>query len=268
MMVKFINKFKRISVLVLSFCFCNLQSQTLEKNNSSKNLYNQYNKFGLVLGMSFLPTYNETNAINYHYPTQKSYEIGLEYNFYQIKNYYFKASLLWRTYRMRQTQYFKNEDTGYPFQVPYGTYIDGPYNQFKIPIVVEYNINLNKNFSIALNVGPEVLIYAEDPSSGIGYYFDENLDEVIGYRETGKSKNGSLFFGINSGLSINLKTKPFLIKPYFTYHYQPEAIYTNVVKTENLLVSENTVSTHKIKGNYFLFGITIHPSKTLFKSKK
>lgn len=212
-----------------------------------------------------MPTTNEANSASIYYPTQKAFDLGLEYNFYQHKNFNFKAAFIWRPYNLKNSSFLKKEDTGQKRDAG-GNYTIGPYEQFKIPILAEYTIPLSNKLSASLLLGPELIIYPND--DGYGSSLFETKDKIeIGYREIDKSQEKTISIGLNTGVSINLKTKPVLIKTNLIFHYQPEPLYTVTATMQNLLQSPNTISKHTIKGNYLLFGFTIIPSKTIFKKK-
>ena len=242
-----------------------LNSNAQEIGFSAEQIYQDYSKFGLIVGMSLLYTENEPNAVDYTYITQKAFNLGIEYNILQTHRFSFRTAFIYRTYDIKNTKYIKGQDFGEDFDVFFTSGV-GPFKQFKVPLDAQYYFPINKTLSSYVSVGPEFIIYPEDPTSGglsIG-----NFDPFVGYTEEGNSKDGWLYVGANLSLGLAIKTNIALIKPFVTYHYQPETLYTNVVTTQNLMVSENTVSKHKIKGDYLLFGIILNPAKSLYKKSK
>jgi hypothetical protein len=265
MMVRFNNFFKVASLLLATFSFTNGIGQSANKKEIAVDLFKKHQKFGLLIGGDILYTYNETNAVDFNSPNQKASDIGVDYNFYQIHNFNFKASFIWRQYNIKETSTFKGEDINYSQDIT--SKIEwGPFEQFKIPIAVEYYFPLTQKISAYISLGPEFIIYPEDPTSGSSFAVLSDGTEV-GYTEVGNSKDGWLYFGVNTSLGFSIDTKAMLIRPFVTYHFQPEVLYTNVVTTQNLLVSNNTVSVHEIKGNYLMVGVSLNPSRDLFKKK-
>lgn len=256
---------KTASLMLAVFSFSILLGQE-KAGRSAEAIFHKYHKIGITTGMSILYVTNQENAMEYKYLNQKAFNLGLTYNFYQAGNFNFKVSTLWRIYSIKSTQRLKKEDTNLPLDVA-GTLTVGDYEQFLVPVMAEYFWAIGKKLSVSFSLGPEFTIYPEDPGSGASFFVTKNGTE-IGYTDKGDSKDGWLYIGVNVSLGLNIETGPLLLRPTFTFHYQPETLYTNVVTTQNLLVSENTVSKHEITGNYVMFGISILPSRDLFRSKK
>jgi hypothetical protein len=259
---RFYKLLKTASFLLAVFSFAHLSAQN-NKNNFAKELFQKNHKFGIDIGYNKLYTSNEYNSLDFNYPNQNAFQLGIEYNFYQYKNFNFKVGLIWRNYALVETKLLKAVDFD-PFLKDTKINISvSPNHMYKLPLSAEYYLPITNNTSFSISLGPEIIIYPEDPTLGSGLYTNENNIE-IGYKEEGFSNKSPFYFGLNTGVSFNIQTKYFLFKPYVNYHYQPKDLYTNVVTTQNLLQSPNTVSKHIIKGDYLGFGLVITPSKALF----
>lgn len=93
-------------------------------------------------------------------------------------------------------------------------------------------MSLNPKLSLNFGLGSEFTIYPEDSTSGASFA-GGNENKWIGYTHIGNSKDGWLYIGINASIGLNIETKPFLLRPTFTYHYQPETLFANVVTTHH-----------------------------------
>lgn len=259
-----LNKNKLAFIILASLLLCNKALAQADKN--FENVFEVYSKLGLIIGVDNLYTANEPNSVSYDLSTSKAFVIGLEYNFYQFKNYNLKLSALYRTeYNLKNYQNFKGEDIGRDFDIG-GVLTFGPWSQFKVPLEIQYFKHISDKTFIHFGLGPELIIYPDDPSSGFSLAILEDGTEV-GYSKVGYNTK-EFYFGLNASIGFGIKTKHFLLKPYFQYHYQPEDLYTIVVTTQNLQSSPNTVSKHTVKGQYLSFGVILNPAKSLFKKSK
>lgn len=258
-MVLFNKSFKKVSFLLTFFSFFPLYSQTSELT------FNSFSKFGLNIGLENIHTKNERNSISFNYYNPKAFSIGVDYNILQKNNFNFKIGLTYRIYSTKDEFTIKAEDYNNQFNLK-STSKFGDFSQFKIPISIEYFKRLSNNSSLFFGIGPEILIYQDDISSGEFKIYNSNINSNIGYVENGKSTN-ILSIGLNLNFGLNIKSKSILLRPIITYHYQPSTIYINTVETKNLVVSENTISKHEILGTYLMFGFSVHTNRNLFRKK-
>lgn len=266
MVMLYIHKsIKLTSFIFFFFSFSVLFGQETLEKKIAETIFGKYHKLELEVGGSVLFITNEANGVEYEYHNIKAFNLGLTYNFIQSGNFNFKGSVLWRIYKIRNTELFRKKDTSLPYSI-YGKVKVGDFTQFLFPFQVEYFFSLTQKLSFFIGLGPELIIYPEDPSSGYTYVIVE--DKEIGYKEVGNSKDGWLYVGLNASVGLNIEAGPLLLRPTFTYHYQPETLFTNVVTTQNLMVSKNTVSTHEITGNYIMFGLSVTLKRGLFKKNE
>lgn len=260
MMKKFSNVRTVASLMLATVFFMQLNAQENKKGNYAKELFQTYYKFGLVVGTSSLAVANEENSVNYAFKRPQTFDVGIEYNFYQIKNWNFRAAFILQNYDLVNEEYIKSEDAGGAETLSF-TIWTGPNQQFKIPIYADYFLQIGNKTAFNFSIGPEIIIYPDDPTSG-----SHGVDGVEYISEEGLG--GGFYFGLNGSIGFNWKMKGLLLKSFITYHYQNEVLYTNTVTTSNLQVSPNTVSKHEITGDYFMLGVSLYPSKSLFKMKK
>ena len=231
----------------------------------AEKLFNTYHKFGLHTGISSLYVENEPNAVSFQLEKPRAFEIGVTYNFYQYKNYNFTASIAFRTYDLTNFEQLKKEDLNFQYDVA-GDLTVGPNSQWKVNVEMNYLFKIFKKLNGYVGIGPEVFLVRKIYGTGAALTTLEDGKEV-GFTTT-DDYNKNVFFGASASLGLYIQTKPLLLQPFFTYHYQPNKLYTETVKTQNLIVSENTVSEHHITGNYLMFGLKIIPSRSLFRSNK
>ena len=225
----------------------------------------EYYNFGLNISSEYLNSTNETNAVDYNLKGTQTFNFGLSYKIVTKKfDYLFTANV--RRFNMVNSSTFKENDVPDPQGFSSESTLYDTYN-YKLTASINKTFIKTEKMDVYIGIGPELLIYPEDPITGGSLYITET--EEVGYTEKGNSANGKnpFYLGVNANLGLNFKTKYLLINPYFTYHYQRENIFNNVVTTQNLYVSENTVSKHSIKGSYLGFGVNIYPSKSIFKKK-
>ncbi|MEL1246511.1 hypothetical protein [Flavobacterium helocola] len=257
MMVKF-NK--KILIAFVSLWFTNAITS---KANAQENR-TEYYSFGINLSSDFLSTENEKNAVDYEYKDIMTFNFGLNYKITKPK-YNILFSLQLRNYNLTNKSNFKGEDIPDPLGYKSETILYG-FSQLKLNSTFNLYITQKAKLNTYLGIGPEILFYPEDPISGLLFFIDEDGTE-IGYTENGNSKESEFYFGINGTIGMEFKTKHVLINPYILYHYEPGSLFESTTTTQNLYVSENTVSKHSINNSYWSFGINFYPSKNLFKRK-
>jgi hypothetical protein len=251
------SKNKLASILLASLFIGTIDAQTK----------NKYLNFGLNLSTDAMSTSNEANAVNYNYKKIQTFNFGLTYRIPKQK-FDIVFSAIVRRFNLTDASAIKGIDcpdpNGYKSET---TLYD--FFQYKINGFLNKKIINSNHLDIYVGVGPEILIYPEDPISGKLLLSNVGQNEEVGYTESGNSTNkkNPFYFGINGNLGINFKTKYVLINPYFLYHFQSINLFDNVVRTQNLYVSENTVSNHSINGSYFSFGINLYPNLNILKRK-
>ena len=254
-------KVSKLLFIVLLLCFTNV---LLSKANAQENR-TEYYKFGLNLSSDYLTTNNESNSIGYDYKNIFTYNFGINYRIIDKEKYNFTLGIHIRNYERVNYVEFKGIDIPDP-QGFGGTEYLSPFTQYKLQTSFNYFIRKGKVTNLYLGIGPELIFYPEDPVTGLFLFTDEEGTE-IGYTEDGNSKKSEFYFGVNGTFGLEFKTKYILINPYILYHYEPGKLFESTITTQNLYVSENTVSKHSINNRYWSFGINFYPSKNLFKRK-
>lgn len=244
-----------------------LTNAFLSNVNAQENT-NTYYKFGINLSTDYLTTNNESNSIGYKFNDLLSYNFGVSYKIIEKTNYRLFTSFSIRNYTRVNEVSIKGEDVGIPeINSIGGTEELSPFTQFKLQTSFDYYLSKRNKINTYFGIGPELIFYPEDPVTGHFLITTPDNDTEIGYTENGNSKESEFYFGINGTFGIEFKTKHVLINPYILYHYEPRLLFESTITTQNLYVSENTVSKHSINNSYWSFGINFFPSKNLFKRK-
>lgn len=220
---------------------------------SSQNA--EYTNFGIHFQYERMYTDNQTNAVNYNLPSQNAFTLGLNYRFTLHPKFNLDISANYRFYDLENTRTIKREDLGINTDID-GSLIVGPNSQIGINSIIKYHL-LKNRFLVGL--GPELIIYPDDPGSGSILQQPDNR----GYTNV-SNNNGLLYLGLNVSLEYVIPLNVLEITLYSYYHWQPKDLFTITVTTQNLLVSENTISQHSLTGNYLAFGIKFRPSKSIF----
>ncbi len=247
-----------LAIFSLSLSF-GQQKENFYQGHIAEKIFKKYQKIGLHTGISSLYVDNEPNGMLLEFEKPRTFEIGLTYNFLQYEKFNFSISAIYRTYNLKNYSNLKKEDSGYPIDIA-GWLKIGPYFEYKLNTEVQYYFNLFNITIVNISVGPELTLARKIYGTTIAITDDER---AVGYTSV-SDYNATTFFGANLSLGFNIKTKPLLLQPFITYHYQPKNLFTEVVTTQNLRVSENTVTKHHVTGNYILFGLKIIPSRDLF----
>lgn len=250
--------------IILTLVFSNII--LAQEKAFTDNFFDSYTKIGLSVGTSILFTENENNAVDFEYLNINTFEIGLSYNFLNKNNFIFSTNALLRSHNNENNEKFKKEDIDKNYDFSRRIAV-GTYNEYKLSLIADYFFKINKDIFGFGGLGPEVGFASNVYSMGASFVIDNENRIERGYTEKG-DYNKNIFLGANIRLGLTFLTKPILIQPYLEYHYQPNVMYTNLVKTQNLKISQNTVSQHSYTGNYLMFGLKIIPSRSLFRNKK
>jgi hypothetical protein len=254
------NKYNLIAIVSLMLTIANYNMVFAQKNT-------KYTRIGLNLSSDYLQTSNEFNNINYNFRNVLTYNFGLSFKVFENNNYRISSIFSIRNYSRVNEVSIKGEDLGFP-DIDFKAVEElSPFTQYKLSTNLDCFLINKHNLNLFFSIGPELILYPNDPITSIYYYRFED-DKQIGYNEIGNSKNSELYFGINFSIGIDIKTKNLLISPYVLYHYEPGNLFESIITTENLMVSENTISRHTIKNSYISIGINLHPNKLIFKKKK
>lgn len=243
--------FKYNKILVVSLLLTTIFS--LSSYSQYKDDY--YYNLGFSTGSDLIKSENENNSVGYKFRDVNTFNIGLNYKITREK-YFTVFSLETRIYNLKNDVLIKKEDFNSKYDLIDYQVLTG-FAQFKLKAILNRRFMISKNINFYLGTGPEILLYEYDPISG-SILADVNSIEV-GYTEKGQSKKNGIYLGINFNVGFEVKTKYLIISPYILYHYQSTNLFENIVTTQNLLVSPNTVSQHNIKGEYISFGFIFYP---------
>lgn len=213
-----------------------------------------YSKLGLHLSLNIMSVSNENNSVSYEISPPKALEFGVSYKIYEAKKWKLETIASYRSYSLTNKFNVKSEDidTNRGFS---GSLEFSSFEQFKLNVIPSYTIG-HSNFSIGL--GPELIIYPSDFVLGTQFAGDE-----VVYTDDGFSGDGWAYWGLTSEIAYKVNTKHVQLSLFAQYHWQQKDLYTVTVITNDLNVSPDTISQHKITGNYLAFGIRLNPTKKL-----
>lgn len=254
---KVLNYFGLVSLILTNLFISKSHSQISEK---------KYFPIALVVGSDIIVVSNDQNAADYKLLTTTSLNLGINYRIWEGENLILDVGVIIRSYAMNNKFKFGLEDLPDGYEAYGGENSFSSYTQYKIPIILNYKVKNNDNSSFLLGLGTQFLVYPDDPTTGVTTIWKDGSDIEYGYLVKGES--GKVIQpGVLFNAEINFKTKYLSICPHLEYYFSPGDLYTNTVTTENL-ISQNTITNHKIKNSYFGFGISVYPAKSLFKRSK
>lgn len=253
------HTFKKMGIYSIFFLFTNICL-----GQSAENLFSNQKKWGISLNRSTYFAKNEPNSVDYKLYNQSMFSLGITYNFYQIGNHNFKASVI-KNFKNWEKDYLeiKNYDIPYPPDMPgYARYssIRIPNSQWKLNLLYEYVYNLNERIYATIAIGPEVLYYPKirgGSSTGVGPSKEEVKTRVTTETERVQDFNP----GLKMELSAYFKTNIGM----FQLRADGLIGFNDYQRTEthafNLEVSPETYSKHIIKGHYLGLGLTYYFNK-------
>jgi len=191
------------SMLIVVFCVTTTNAQNAEK------LFKNNYKWGLTAQFNiFSGSKNSGNNDNFYYKLAKSKmpSVGVQYNFYQYKNWNFKADVQLQWFGDKDRFFIAGEET-----VLSSYWSDLSYSNLElilyVPVTVEYVFSSNKkiNFSIGGGLGISYFKFNESAFSSFSlnhilifsnYYHGNGDYYTSGHLEAGiyyKTKGGTMF---------------------------------------------------------------------------
>ncbi len=147
-----LKKLAFIALIVIGFC-PSLWSQ----NSTAVDLYKTYHKIGFTLGYNaFTPAkitgadYNKSACFTFDKGLDFSF--GIDYNFYQVKNWNFKASLLLQNFG-EKTTLFMDADALASSRDFLEKINDIPTFVYQLPVSFEYIKPLGKRIAMSIGSG-------------------------------------------------------------------------------------------------------------------
>lgn len=222
----------------------------------------KYFKLGLELGSNLMFTENTSNPNLYEWVPFQTLNFGLVYNFYQKNNLNIKIAAIYSSFDLKEQKFYKLNN-GNVISIETAS---GPYSLLIFPLETEYYFKLTDKTYFSLNSGIEFTFnpYGKDEGYSLSGFSSEGYSSQTSVVEY--SREFPIYFGLNLGLSLNLATKPMLLKFNTKYHYQFENYIYEGIATTNIN-GDTSISKHNVTGNYIGIGLTIIPNKNIFKQK-
>ncbi|HLS31142.1 MAG TPA: hypothetical protein VK021_09820 [Flavobacteriaceae bacterium] len=251
-------------MICILFNLSTLSAQEAETSDLAENLFEKNHKWGITLGYSSLYVSNQQNSISYELVNSRAFNFGFVYNMVQLGNFNVNVGLVYKKYLTESYSSIKKED-GYSSAEILDKVDWGPNKQFDISLEIEYLFPFkpgNEKFTGFLGLGTELSFHKKMYGYGTSGLSDP--DEPIGFVEVFDFDH-IISVGVNFTAGTNIQVgNAFMLRPFITYHYQPDNLYTVTVNTVGLRVSPHTISQHRITGNYLKFGLNIIPGRGLF----
>jgi hypothetical protein len=233
-------------------------------NKDSEKIFNNFGRLGVSIGLHDLKWNNSPNSsIDYSVSSDVAPSLGIDYNFYQTGQFNFRVGFFVRYHNVVTEYKFDPGQTilGREFR---SERADAPYWNYHLPVSVEYNKFLFKDFAVSFYGGFEFMYYGVSPQDTIAQLSIDNTPLIL-LRETETSNN--LTWGLNVGAGFYFKAGTLLMRfdTKFHLHAGQNIIAKEVVAT-NLLDTPDGRSFHNWSGKYVSFNLTIHP-QNWFKRK-
>jgi hypothetical protein len=233
----------------------------------SEVIFENFGRLGITASANWLQWTNTTNqSIGYEVGSDLSPSAGVVYNFYQTGRFNFRAGAFVRYFNVVEGESYSAQVLGLSRDVTFES-VTSPEWSYHLPIEVEFNRFLAKDFAFSASVGYEWMYYdsgllnnAEFQSTAIN-----NIPVVFASEfDAGKKITG----GVNFSAGFYFKAGSTLIRANAKYHLHlsQNSIKALRIRTANLTVPPD-ISGHQWRGHYWSFDLTIHP-RNWFRKKK
>lgn len=233
-------------------------------------IFDNFHKFGLSLQAHYLPFFNNSNySFTNYYPDRTTWAVGVDYNFYQTRNFNFRVGAYVRNFNIAEKK-----------DIPYSifnvdrednlrsTLTEGPNWNYNVNLSAEYITFIAKNVAFNFYLGSELMYF----DSGIidNQPFDSFFVEGIARRETRFLDNpNKVTLGLTTGTGLYFRAGKTMIRTNINYKFSLDgAIIEEFHQWKNLNnASGSNIGSHGWNGHHFSFSMTIHPGKKNIKDR-
>lgn len=233
-------------------------------------IFDNFHKFGLSLQAHYLPFFNQSNySFNNYYPDRITWAVGVDYNFYQTRNFNFRVGAYVRNFNIAQK-------VDIPFSIfdvdrednLIFTETEGPNWNYNFNLSAEYLTFIAKNVAFNFYLGSELMYF----DSGIldDQVFDSFFVEGIARRETSLSDNPTkVTIGLTTGAGLYFRAGKTMIRTNLNYKFSLSGvIISESHRWKNLSNAPGSnIGSHGWDGHHFSFSMTIHPGKKNIKDR-
>jgi len=244
-------------LLFIALIFSSFYQSLWSQNSTAVDIYTTYQKIGFRLGYnSFTPAkitgadYNQ--SAYFTFDKGLDFSLGLDYNFYQVKNWNFKASFLIQKFGERSTL-FLDANEFYNDSNLIEKIDDVPTYVYQLPLSLEYIKPLGKRIAISVGSGFSLSYY---PYSYPTEYFFAEYGEY--FYSIYQSNEKPLYVGAKISSTQYFTFKGFLLQTNIFYSKSFKSYRTGTYKFTNLQESPDFGGTIDQSGDYLGFSLSIH----------
>lgn len=266
------KKTVQIASCFITICLAFLNAGCIyaqEKDTLSVPSYKlkDYFPVGITIGVDRSIVSNEPNIGGWAV-RQKSFNapyIGLNANLWKNEKWNIRLGGRYRWYNIFIEDRFPRDIFDPPTDFDQVIQAGGDEVDLKFNISGEYIFKAAPKYDWFVGLGVEATSYT-------GGFEDTNNIVDVGTTTNEfilNSGSKNLFWGTNFDVGVNMKSYYLLYRLMLTYHHNFSAPTESIVMTtsSNTGAFETSTATKKQIGNYVGLGLTIHPSKNLFKDK-
>ena len=182
--------------------------------------------------------------------------MGIRYNFIQTGQFNFYTGFDIRYHNVVTKTFINSFDNEFDNSINIER-VDSPYWNYFLPVGLEYNKFLFKDFAISFNIGYEFMYYATSPEDTV---IALSIDETPIIQLNERERDNNISGGFDLGAGFYFKTGNILMRLGVKYHkHTGQAIIFKRIDVRNLQVSPDSRSVHGFGGDYLSFNLAIHP---------
>jgi len=252
-----------IKLIAMSFMLIAILKIESLSAQIAENLYKNYHKWGLIIQYNIFDATNITPTnnpnINYEIFKNKLYALGIVYNFYQYKNWNFKAELQLQWYGHHDgIRILESENiASFDFDREYFTEHD---KMGYLPITTEYMLLSKGNFGFSFGGGIGLTYYWHydiSGSSGLA------INDTVVFEAFEREDYPLFYFSSHIQASIYFKREKFMLQTSLVYKKSYTSFKTGTYEFKNLKASSDINGIFDQSGNFLGISATIYPKKTL-----
>ncbi|NCT16378.1 MAG: hypothetical protein GW774_14090 [Flavobacteriales bacterium] len=244
-----------MSLLLLAVFYTdNLNAQNAE------NLFKNYHKWGVTGQLNNFTkgdvTATSNNNFNYEVLKNRRFAFGLTYNFYQYKDWNFKAGIQLQWFGNENKIFISSEETALPVDINSGIITSNDRIVY-LPLTFE-NVLLTKgNINLSLG-GGLALSYLRET---IGNLTIENNNSIPIFTSDANINKSTLYTSGHLDASIYFKAKNFNLQTSVIYSKSFKSFKTGTYEFSNLVTAPNTRGAIDQSGDFIGLSLTLYFKK-------
>tara|TARA_R110000868_G_scaffold119876_2_gene318084 strand:+ start:1374 stop:2162 length:789 start_codon:yes stop_codon:yes gene_type:complete len=261
-MVKFNAKLIAMSLGLIAI----LKTEKITAQHA-KTLFNNHHKWGVVIQYNVFDAANITPTnnpnINYEIFKSKMFALGIAYNFYQYKNWNFKAELQLQWFGNLEGLTILEPENIVPFNYEDLSRTEHDKTGY-LPLTAEYVFLNTGSFSFSIGGGLGLTYYWHydiEGSSGLA------INDVTLFEAYERTDYPLFYLSNHLQASIYLKRKSFMLQTSLIYKKSYTSFRTGTYEFKNLKVSPDVKGAFDQSGDFLGISLTIYP-KYMTKTEK